>query len=224
MKLKENKGMSLIVFIIVLAVLVVVAGGVIVYLLNNPVKEKVVIQNQSGIQSNLGSIETNVEILKEKMTSDEKYNIYLKNLKNNLLKMKDAGENKVDKYLFISEENFTLENNKIGNLSIEYNGDAYLNFTDAGALSKKYGEKYKISTNIVNAGFQVYGQDATVMIWLINDKGEFLYVDILQHGTTTLELKNVKNLKNVVNVSTMYNGEAFIPVVIDIEGNIFEIK
>ena len=36
MKLKENKGMSLIVFTIILAVLLVVAGGVIIYLLNNP--------------------------------------------------------------------------------------------------------------------------------------------------------------------------------------------
>lgn len=52
MKLKENKGMSLIVFTIVLAVLVVVAGGVIVYLLNNPVKENVAIQNQTGTQNN----------------------------------------------------------------------------------------------------------------------------------------------------------------------------
>jgi len=52
MKIKESKGISLIAFTIVLAVLVVVAGGVIVYLLNNPVKENVVIQNQTGTQTN----------------------------------------------------------------------------------------------------------------------------------------------------------------------------
>lgn len=52
MKLKQSKGMSLIVFTIILAVLVVVAGGVIVYLLNNPVKENVAIQNQTGTQTN----------------------------------------------------------------------------------------------------------------------------------------------------------------------------
>ena len=44
--MKENRGMSLIIFTIILAILVVVAGGVIVYLLNNPIKEKVAIQNQ----------------------------------------------------------------------------------------------------------------------------------------------------------------------------------
>ena len=45
MKLKENKRMSLIVFTIILGVLVIVAIGIIVYLLNNPVKEKVAVQN-----------------------------------------------------------------------------------------------------------------------------------------------------------------------------------
>ena len=50
-KLKASKGISLIVFTLILAVLLVV-GGVIVYLLNNPVKENVDIQNQIGIQTN----------------------------------------------------------------------------------------------------------------------------------------------------------------------------
>jgi len=53
MKLKENKGMSLIVFIIILAVIVLVTIGVIMYLLNNPLKENVSIQNETGVQNNL---------------------------------------------------------------------------------------------------------------------------------------------------------------------------
>jgi len=64
MKLKESKGMSLIIFTIILAILVVVAGGVIAYLLNNPVKENVVIQNQAGTQTdtdnNKNKVNTNV--------------------------------------------------------------------------------------------------------------------------------------------------------------------
>ena len=52
MKIRESKGMSLIAFTIVLAVLVVVAVGVIVYLLNNPIKENVAIQNETGTQTN----------------------------------------------------------------------------------------------------------------------------------------------------------------------------
>ena len=58
MKLKENKGMSLIVLTIILAVLVVVAIGVIVYLLKNPVKEKV--GTQINMENNL--VKENIEI------------------------------------------------------------------------------------------------------------------------------------------------------------------
>ena len=39
MKLKENKGMSLLILTIILAVLVVIAGGIIIYLLNNPAEK-----------------------------------------------------------------------------------------------------------------------------------------------------------------------------------------
>ena len=50
MRLKENKGISLIVFTIILLVLLVVAGGVIVYLLNNPVKEGTAIQTPTNVE------------------------------------------------------------------------------------------------------------------------------------------------------------------------------
>ena len=55
MKIKENKGMSLTVFTIIIVILLVVAIGVIVYLVNNPVKENVLTQNPTSIQSNINS-------------------------------------------------------------------------------------------------------------------------------------------------------------------------
>ena len=73
MKLKESKGMSLIAFTIVLAVLVVVAGGVIVYLLNNPVKEKVAIQTPSSVQTNMSNNEKVEE--KNETTSSSNVNV-----------------------------------------------------------------------------------------------------------------------------------------------------
>jgi len=72
MKLKENKGISLIVFTIILAVLVVVAGGVIIYLLKNPVKENVDIQNQIGTQTNTDNNQ-NKENIDKNNEEDSKY-------------------------------------------------------------------------------------------------------------------------------------------------------
>jgi len=60
MKLKESKGMSLIVFTIILAVLLIVAGGIIVYLLNNPVKEGTTIQTPTELQDNMANNEVEV--------------------------------------------------------------------------------------------------------------------------------------------------------------------
>lgn len=57
MKLKENKGMSLIVFTIILAVLLVIAGGAIVYLLNN---QQTVPQIPTGEQNNVVNNESTV--------------------------------------------------------------------------------------------------------------------------------------------------------------------
>lgn len=58
--IKDNKGMSLIVFTIIIGILLVVAIGVIVYLVNNPVKENVLTQNPTGIQSNINNDENNM--------------------------------------------------------------------------------------------------------------------------------------------------------------------
>ena len=58
--IKDNKGMSLIVFTIIIVILLVVAIGVIIYLLNNPVKENVVTQNPSIIQGGMTNNENKV--------------------------------------------------------------------------------------------------------------------------------------------------------------------
>ena len=58
MKLKENKGMSLVVFTIILAVLLVVAGCVITYLLSNQGKENIAIKNQAD--NNPNEVDTSV--------------------------------------------------------------------------------------------------------------------------------------------------------------------
>jgi len=75
MKLRENKGMSLIVFTIILAVLLVVAGGVIAYLLNNP---KVVEKTPTGGENNVVNNEStetnkNENIINEENKIDTSY-------------------------------------------------------------------------------------------------------------------------------------------------------
>lgn len=71
---------------------------------------------------------------------------------------------------------------------------------------------------------EIHGHDAQAFLWFINDKGKFLYINIIQHSVPNLELKKIDNLKNIVDVTLMYNGVADILVAIDIDGNILKIE
>ena len=156
-------------------------------------------------------------------TANEKYNTYITGLKKSMEKTKEEYS---DSYFL---------NNLIGGdfletvgiypyIKIQNNGDAYLNLEKDSAVGKKYGEKYKIATNIVNAGLEIHGHDAQAFLWFINDLGEFSYINIIQDSIPNLEPKKIDNLKNIVDVTLMYNGVADILVAIDIEGNILKIE
>ena len=108
--MKGNKGVSLVgVVITILVIMLILSVGVCVYLIQNPVKEKTEIQN--SVQSNFSSIgekdsDNLLQVQNEKttsseennevepknnttsatMTSDEKFSIYIKNLKEEMLK------------------------------------------------------------------------------------------------------------------------------------------
>ena len=161
-------------------------------------------------------------------SSNERYNMYISGLKNSLrnLKNADSFEEFKDSYLIIlGGDYFTLSQNKISSrIKIEQNGDTYLNFEKNSKLAKKYGENYKVSTNIVNAGIVEHGQDASVFFWFINEKGEFLYIDINEYDIDKIEVNKINELKNVVDVTTMYNGEADILVAIDIDGKYIDVN
>ena len=90
MKLKESKGISLIVFTIILAVLVVVAGGIIVYLINNPVKEgTTVVQTPT----NVGNLNSSNEVQLSKEEALTKGNELYKKVNDYILKRTDNIEN-----------------------------------------------------------------------------------------------------------------------------------
>lgn len=156
-------------------------------------------------------------------TVNEKYNAYITGLKNNMEKSKEEYS---DSYflnnLFGGELLETL--GIYPYIEIKNNGDAYLALQKDSVVGKKYGEKYKVATNIVNAGMEIHGHDAQAFLWFINDKGEFSYINIIQDSIPNLELKKIDNLKNIVDVTLMYNGVADILVAIDIEGNILKIE
>jgi preprotein translocase subunit YajC len=232
----ENKKGSLSTVFLIIAIILIGVMGVFMYmqkteadrqiaeLENNGSKMEETISNLQGkIDSISNTINANDETNVEQevvMTANERYSTYINGLKNNLNKIQENSHISVN-----SGEHMTLSNAGINSyITIENNGDAYLGLEKDGKLGKKYGEKYKVATKIVNAGIQVYGQDASVLLWFINELGEFSYIDISDVNIENLEIKTIKDLKNIVDVTIKYNGEANIPVAIDIEGNLLEVK
>ena len=156
-------------------------------------------------------------------TANEKYNTYIAGLKKSMEKTKEEySESHILKNLYGGD--FLETVGIYPYIEIQNNGDAYLNLEKDSAVGKKYGEKYKVATNIVNVGMEQHGHDAQAFLWFINDLGEFSYINIIQDSIPNLELKKIDNLKNIVDVTLMYNGVADILVAIDIEGNILKIE
>ena len=221
MKLKECKGMSLIAFTIVLAVLVVLAGGVIVYLLNNPVKENVAIQNPTGVQSNLGSIETNIEhtkepitneIVKEKMTADEKFSVYVNGVKKIFQNLENGGI----KYV----EGFDTEVD-----TSEYVGSYILSSEYVIKIDNKqnlYINDKKVTSDVLNISKTLHAQDGAYTFVMKSD-GSLEYIsgnDYINSKFVSHKLEGFKNIVDVIEIESVENTK-FLAV--DIEGKSYEV-
>ena len=196
MKLKESKGMSLIVFTIVLAVLVVLAGGVIVYLLNNPVKEKVAIQTPSSVQTNM----SNDEKIEEKNETISSSNVnVVDNKATSLVVINDEQNIKAEGkiYEYISEEGSSAEvpveisyivngNNK-GNIQIKYNNKVVYN---------KKAEKNIIEFNRIKDAF-----DSDIFV--LYEDGTVGKISISNIKNNKYNIVKVENCENVVRIQEL---------------------
>jgi len=115
MKLKENKGMSLIVLTIILVVLVVLAGGVIVYLLKN---QETISQNAIGNNPTVNNISN--EAYENKNQVDEK---------------NEVEENKSENY-YDEKVIGTIDNITIKRTFINKDGENYLTYTKKNKNNK----------------------------------------------------------------------------------------
>lgn len=230
MKLKKDNGVSLTGFIItILVILLIVAVAGCVYLINNPVKEKVAIQNPVGVESNLGSIETNIEnekspvinnqtnieVVKEKMTADEKFQEYIKNLKNEISNLEEETTIGGEYSLPVGDSSYYLELDSSRNLSIR--------FTDE-KLEKAYGTT-KLMTDVI-AYYNVYvGQDASRLLCVLKADGTLWSTTIESvcwEKDYKISFKQETKLKNIVSVIGTFGSEAMYPLFVDVEGKVYK--
>ena len=209
--MKENKGASLVgVVITILVIMLILSVGVCAYLLKNPVKESAVVQNPEQVTTANSSSEVKDEVIKNtELTSEERYSNFLKKLKTNLMKESNTVE-----YNWILSGKYGIDN-----ITVDSDGNAIVKLN--GTLANKYGKEYKIAKNVVTAGIETYGQDATILLWFIDSDGKFIYIKDINSSNNSLDIKENKNIKNIVSVRSI-QGEP-IPIAIDIDGNIYDL-
>jgi len=191
MKLKENKGVSLTGFAItILVILLVVAVAGCVYLLNNPVKEKVAVQNpapvtglnsSSEVKENTSSSEDNSKLLQLLKVSLDNYIHNLEGLR---------------KFTTISQSN--LE--EIVNFSL-YDAD-YAYYTDGKGwrlvsddkenIVKEVTKRFDISDSSIKEKIKALKIDAeTVGMYKYTEGGDASYID-----RNYSKIENIKYLGN----------------------------
>ena len=114
-------------------------------------------------------------------------------------------------------------------INITPTGDAYLCLSSSSAMAKKYGTKYKVKSNIINAGVSEYGQDGAKIFWFIDENGNVFYYDMgyisedESSYTVNLNLKSLPKLKNITQIISKAYPDGACSARIDIDGNIIEI-
>lgn len=210
MKLKESKGISLIVFTIILAVLVVLAGGVIVYLINNPVKENVVIQNPTSVQSNISNE------VKDENSSTSSVNNY-KEI--DLVILDDEQNLKVEGKIweYISEEESSAE----VPVEISY----IVNGKNKGKLEIKYNNEVVHTKNTdkniieINRLRDAYDSD----IFVLYEDGTVGKISILNIQKNEYDIIKVEDCKNIVRIQALVfeyenSGGDYVLVAVDDNG------
>ena len=220
MKIKKDNGASLTGFVItILVVLLVIAVTGCVYLIKNPIKEKVAIQTPIDVQANMPNDEEIEE--KDENLSGLNVNVIDNNEKTNLVIINDEqnikAEGKICEY--ISEEGSSAEvpveisyivngNNK-GNLQIKYNNkDVY----------DKDAEKNIIEFNRLR---DFYDSD----IFVLYEDGTVGKISISNIKNNKYDIVKVENCKNIVRMQELVfeyedSGADYALVAVDSKGKI----
>lgn len=179
----------------------------------------------------LGFINNSGTVAKENIDNVEKltansYKVYQENYKNGY-KNHIRGENRI----YISPDS-SYELPGVESIYIDSNNDAYFIFVKDSELYKKYGEKYKVETNVANIYLCPVGTGGYVEAVFLKLDGTASSVSgYALEEKTVVECNIIEGVKNAVNVITYvyqeYGADGQIgaagPVTLftDINGNMF---
>ncbi len=182
--------------------------------LSNQVKNlETSLTNLPETENNLDEVKPDENTLNKDITTEEKFNKFMENYKSNLKDLSKSNGNPFLTTIDIEDFYVTLEN-----------GIVYFNIDKNCDLYSKYGSKYKVAENIASIYMCEIGNggcsDLVMLGYDGSAKSLFMTIDNLQEG---IKIKNIDNVKNAVSVVSCHNSEASTYIIVDIDGNMYNI-
>ena len=161
------------------------------------------------------------------MTADERYTIYINGLKNKRAEFINNQRKQYSKYMDeIGEPGIVLWNEGhmygINVMELDFQGNVNLHMKQGSEFYKKYGNDYKLATNMIDGGILSIGQDESILIYTIDTEGGFHYCTLLDFNSN-LTLKETSKLKNIVRVLGCNDGGGNGVLAVDIDGNLYDV-
>lgn len=210
MKLKENNRVSLtLIAIIILAILLVVAVVGCVYLLNNPIKETILVQNPLQVSE----LNSSSEVKQTTITADEKFKAYANGMKKIIQNLKHDGVQFVEVYnenVDLSEYVGTYTLSSEYGIKIDYQQNVYIN-------------DKKVTNDVINLS-KVFHIQPGDYIFCIKSDGSLEYIVDNDYASGKYISHKLDGFKNIVDVISIELSEGNRLLAIDIEGNSYEIN
>lgn len=211
--LKSKKGITLITVVMIISVLIIIAGvGFVAYTIGEN-RGKDSVDKQGDI-----SVSTEKEV---KDITENSFKVYQENQKKLSEILGNYSKIRVSAY----------DENRVPGISWAYvdnKGDAYVGIDRDSNLYSKYGQEYKVATNVSDISICDVGNGGLADIVLIHKDGT---VSTISGWQTSYEknivVKNVANVSSIVKVvsagiSPDGQGGAMGYYLVDINGNIYE--
>ena len=243
-----KKNVIVTIMIVIIFVLGIALGGVCMYLYNaNTDKNDICQMSNNTVNTNNGlaninnnqlsnntaiidsnSINNTISNTQQNAVSENSYKLYQQNYN----KIFDGSINKdssdVEEQYYNPVVYRLNAEDPLGIFSAEIDskGDAYIDIANTSNLHSKYGDTYKVASNVADLAFCGYDSGGHYYLALINQDGtvSIIMAGGLEREISEIIVTNIPNVNNAVKIIYGFGEYYYRGAVVDINGNVIGLE